>query len=187
MWPSKTQGKNDDFRTTLEVTLWFAGAQGGRVLYEAIGGVRPAALVVVVGGFMIPSFQYDSYARSAPAHPALLSQTLEPSTSLDCRMLTARVRRALQGLGYSVLLFEDKSTITEPKPLKESVRVLLGQLKEAIQAHHQRALFSAAPSPADRVQSIKVVAFPLLPPLASLFSVSVSALFSVSVCRCLRL
>lgn len=99
--------------------------EGGRVLYEAIGGVRPAALVVVVGGFMIPSFQYDSYAR------------------------------ALQGLGYSVLLFEDKSTITEPKPLKESVRVLLGQLKEAIQAHHQRALFSAAPSPADRVQSIK--------------------------------
>jgi len=41
--------------------------------YSPIGDACPSALVMVAGGFLIPSFQYDSYGRCAvplPSGPA---------------------------------------------------------------------------------------------------------------------
>uniref|UniRef100_A0A7S0EL35 1-alkyl-2-acetylglycerophosphocholine esterase n=1 Tax=Hanusia phi TaxID=3032 RepID=A0A7S0EL35_9CRYP len=74
-----------------------------RLHYNPAGNHTPIAVVMIVGGFMIPPYQYDSYAR------------------------------ALQQLGYAVRLFDDGSTIVDPKTVKEGVADLIKETKKALQ------------------------------------------------------
>lgn len=63
-----------------------------------------------------PSFQYLLFCLSAVLWKLSLAATQH-------WLLTGWARgagcRALQGLGYSVLIFEDKSSIAEPRPLRQ--------------------------------------------------------------------
>lgn len=74
-----------------------------KVHYSPVGNACPSAIVMIAPGFLIPPFQYDSYATS------------------------------LAQLGYAARILDLEDTLLDTKTLSEGVNMLVSQTKEALQ------------------------------------------------------
>lgn len=81
-----------------------------KVHYSPVGNACPSAIVMIAPGFLIPPFQYDSYATS------------------------------LAQLGYAARILDLEDTILDTKTLSDGVNMLVSQTKEALQVCCQSSL-----------------------------------------------